>query len=604
MLDHPISLDIPNLLQAYRNNSLSPEKVVEHIIQRREKFTDRNIWITPLSKEQIIPYIERLNSKNINDLPLYGIPFAIKDNIDLAGVATTAACPEFSYVPKKHAYVVQQLIDAGAIPVGKTNMDQFATGLVGTRSPEPWGPCGNAFDPKMISGGSSSGSAVAVALGLCSFSLGTDTAGSGRVPAMLNNLYGHKPSRGLLSMSGVVPACRTLDCPSILALSAYDANSILSIVSNLDPQDAYSRQSPYVNGPRYFGTSNDMPIIGIPDSKNLEFFGDLEAAQNFNHSVKRWKELGATLKTIDITPLLDAAKLLYAGPWVAERYAAVEGIIQKDPMAMHSVVREIILQAEGKTAVEAFNYEYKMQSYRRLAEQLFQEVDCLLTPTAPTHYSILAVLDNPIELNSNMGYYTNYMNLLDLCGIAIPSGMLTNGLPFGFTLCAPAMQDRKLLSYAHYWQTILAAPSGTAIKPVNLPKVNNVDTKDTIDVAVCGAHLSGMPLNWQLTERGAQRLCKTKTSKQYRLFALAGGPPERPALVRDSKCGTNIEIEIWSIPSSNLGSFLSGIPAPLGLGKIETIDGEWVVGFISEPCATKDAQEITHLGSWRTYLDG
>ena len=602
MTNSAISLDIKNLHQAYRAGDLTPDSIVDLILDRSEQYQDHNIWIRQLSKNEIQPYLTAISTKPIDDLPLYGIPFAIKDNIDLANIETTAACPAFAYTPTKHAFIVEQLINAGAIPIGKTNLDQFATGLVGTRSPEPWGPVGNSFNSDYISGGSSAGSAVAVALGLATFSLGTDTAGSGRVPAMLNNLYGHKPSRGLFSMSGVVPACRSLDCPSIFALSAGDAHEVFNIAAQYDSQDSYSRTKPYSNTHRYFGTPCQSIKIAVPNDDNLEFFGNTDGEAIFKHTVATWQAMGAEIKTIDIAPLLAAAKLLYEGPWVAERYAAIEQLMQNSPEEVHPVVHDIVMQAESKTAVETFQYEYQMQHYRALAKQLFTEFDFLITPTAPTTYTIDQLINDPIQLNSNMGYYTNYMNLLDLCGIAMPAGFMSNQLPFGVTMIAPAMHDQKLLSYAHLWQQQLDVPTGAlGIKPT-LSATQSIEFQDTIKIAVCGAHLQDMPLNWQLQERGATLLTVTTTSKRYKMVALAGGPPARPGLFRDSENGTAIAIEIWSMPANELGSFLANIPAPLGLGKIETVDGDWVTGFICEPYGLDGARDISSFGSWREYV--
>jgi len=603
MTNIPFSLDISNLHQAYKSADLTPEEVVDHILLRSPQYNDRNIWIRQLSKIEIQPYLDALSNKSIDDCPLFGIPFAIKDNIDLANIPTTAACPDFSYTPSKHAHIVNELINAGAIPIGKTNLDQFATGLVGTRSPEPWGPCGNSFNPDYISGGSSAGSAVAVALGLATFSLGTDTAGSGRVPAMLNNLYGHKPSRGLFSMSGVVPACRSLDCPSIFALSASDAHQVFNIAASFDPDDSYSRQNQYNNSHRYWGVPTKAPKIAIPVDENLNFFGNEDSNMLFKQAVEQWRKLGATIERIDISALLDAAKLLYAGPWVAERYAAIETLITQSPDAIHPVVHDIVIQAEQKTAVETFNFEYQMQHYRAIAKAMFAQFDFLLTPTAPTTYTKEEVLNNPIELNSNMGYYTNYMNLLDLCGIAVPAGFMNNKLPFGVTLVAPSLQDQKLLSYAHMWQKSMDTFTGALNLKPTLVEAPTIQDQANIPVAVCGAHLSAMPLNWQLTERGATLIKQGRTSKAYRMVALADGPPARPGLFRDdSDNAASIEIEIWSMPASELGTFVANIPAPLGLGKLEIEDGDWVTGFICEPYGEQGATDITSFGSWKNYI--
>lgn len=598
------SLTIDNLHALYLTGDLTPKALVDQLRATIESDT-HNAWIYSLSKEEHCKYLDRLEYKTPSDLPLYGIPFAIKDNIDLAGVPTTAACQEYSYVPSESAFIVDALIKAGAIPMGKTNMDQFATGLVGTRSPEPWGPCKNPFNQNYISGGSSSGSAVAAALGQVSFSLGTDTAGSGRVPAMLNNLIGLKPSRGLLSMSGVVPACRSLDCPSIFALTATDANQIFNVLAVYDEKDVYGRPNPFPNTPRFSGESLTPPRIAIPFKDNLEFFGDEKAEHEFSHAVALWQSLGAEIHRIDISPMLEAAKLLYEGAWVTERYVAIESFMQKNPEAIHPVVREIVSEGIDKNAVSFFKNEYAMQGFRVKADRLLQDVDFLLTPTAPRTYTIDQVLNDPKKLNSNMGYYTNFMNLLDLCGVAVPSGNLDEDQKFGTTLAAKKFSEQKLLAYAKQWQqgTEFGSRLGATQFSVSTNSGTNIEYSEFIDVAVCGAHLEGMPLNWQLSERGASLKSKTKSAPCYRLYALAGGPPHRPALVHDADQGAAIEVEVWSVPSSYFGSFVSGIPSPLGIGKVKLSDSRIVTGFICEHNGIANAKDITDFGGWRAFID-
>lgn len=594
--------------RGYIEGAFTPAQLIEFLRQRADGFADRNIWIERLSPEALQPFLTRLESVAPGELPLYGVPFAVKDNIDVEGVPTTAACPDFAYTPTKNAFLIQQLVNAGAIPLGKTNMDQFATGLVGTRSPEPWGPCRNAFDPRVISGGSSAGSAVAVALGLVSFSLGTDTAGSGRVPAMLNNLYGLKPSRGLFSMTGVLPACRTLDCPSVFALTVADAEAVFSVAAQKDSADAYARANPFSNGRRYFGEPTASPVIGVPKAAQLEFFGDTSAAQLYDSAVKRWESLGATVKEVDFEPLLRVAKLLYEGPWVAERYAAIESILESNPAAVHDVVRGIIETAKDKDAVAAFKAEYALQECRAYAETLFEQIDFLLSPTAPRSYLIEELLDQPVQLNSNMGFYTNYMNLLDLCGLALPAGFMANGIPFGVTLIAPRFRDTSLLSHALVWERDSDLPLGATSQSLSQANGGSADKAPVsqsqhVEVAVCGAHLSGMPLNWQLTERGASLVKETRTSESYRFYALAGGPVKRPGLLRDENSGSSVLVEVWSMPAQEFGSFVAAIPYPLGIGKLELADGSWVSGFVCEGIGIEGAEEITALGSWREFIN-
>ncbi|WP_455203647.1 allophanate hydrolase [Kaarinaea lacus] len=598
-----LDITITGLHAAYNSGALSPRQVISAVLQCCEEYRDHNIWIHLLTDDDLEPYLERLQAHSLASLPLYGIPFAIKDNIDLAGCPTTAACPAYSYTPNRSAFVVEQLINAGAIPIGKTNMDQFATGLVGVRSPEPWGPCKNAFNKDYISGGSSAGSAVAVSLGLVSFSLGTDTAGSGRVPAAFNNIIGLKPSRGLLSMQGVVPACRSLDCVSIFALTTDDANRVLEQAAVYDQNDDYAKAISFENNQRHYGLPEDDFVFAVPAQEQLEFFGNDSAKHLFNESVAKLEAQGGRKKEIDFSPFIEAAKLLYEGPWVAERYVAVEDIITQNPDALLPVIKTIIGGAVSKTASDAFKAEYQMQHYRKVATRIFDNIEFLVIPTAGTIYTIAEVQADPIKLNSNLGYYTNFMNLLDCSGIAVPAGFQHKQLPWGITLVAPAMQDRKLLSIANRWQQSLELPLGATQLELPSMEKRNVVFDGDIAVVVCGAHMQGLPLNWQLSERGATLIKKTTTAGVYRMYALAGGPPYRPGLIRDSEHGNKIEVEVWSVPRSEFGSFVAGIPAPLGIGKVELIDGQWLPGFICEPYGIDDAEEITYKGGWRYHIE-
>ena len=597
-----MNLTISALRAAYLSGTLAPRAVVADIQRRCDRSETHNIWITRLTAAQLQPYLERLDHHAPDDLPLYGIPFAIKDNIDLAGVSTTAGCAAFAYTPERSAFVVQRLIDAGAIPIGKTNMDQFATGLVGTRSPEPWGACRNAFNPAYIAGGSSSGSAVSVALGLVSFSLGTDTAGSGRVPAAFNNIIGLKPSRGLLSMEGVVRACRSLDCVSIFALTTNDADAVFEQVAVFDPADDYARRNPFANNRRHYGLPTGTFRFGVPQSAQLNFFGNTAAQMLYQTSVEQLLALGGEKIEIDFTPFLDAARLLYEGPWVAERFVAIEDIIAHQPDALLPVIRSIIGGARDKTAIDSFKAEYRMQHYRRQVQRVLNGVDFMVTPTAGTIYTIAEVQAEPIKLNSNLGYYTNYLNLLDCAAVAVPAGYLDNGLPWGLSFVAPAMQDRKLLSYAHRWQQALGLSLGAMQTLADISVAHPLLHADKIPLVVCGAHLTGLPLNWQLIERGAELVQRTTTSAHYRLYRLPGGPPHRPGLVRDPDQGARIEVEVWAVPTKEFGSFVAAISAPLAIGKVELDDGRWVSGFVCEPYAVETAQEIIGLGGWKDYL--
>jgi allophanate hydrolase len=586
-------LSIDHLLATYRNGTLTPSAVLGRIREQAQASRDDNIWIHRLSEAETAPYLEALAQRGPDNLPLYGIPFAIKDNIDLAGIPTTAACAEFAYTPSRSAFVVERLIAAGAVPLGKTNLDQFATGLVGTRS--PWGAVHNAFDPRYLAGGSSSGSAVAVAKGLASFALGTDTAGSGRVPAAFNNLIGIKPTRGLLGTTGVVPACRSLDCVSVFALDCRDAAAVMAVAAACDPRDPYAREA------RPGPPVRERFRVGIPRAEQLEFFGDDAAATLYQATVKRLIELGGESATIDLQPFLEAARLLYQGPWIAERYAAVEAFIETHGKAMLPVTRQIIAAGRSFGAVEAFKGLHQLQALRRTADEMLRTVDFVVTPTASTIYTIEAVNRDPVTLNSRLGYYTNFMNLLDCAAVAVPAGFRADGLPFGVTLFAPAFHDAALLQYAARLHHASGLTLGATGRPVPPPPDASVHD-GLITLVVCGAHLQGLALNPQLTARGAHLVAATRTAPRYRLYAIAGGPPRRPGLVRVASGGMAIEVEVWELPLAELGGFVAGIPAPLGIGTVELEDGAWHKGFICEPCALEDAVDITACGGWRAWL--
>lgn len=556
-------------------------------------------WITRISPSALQQRLVGLSAQleaaggDSSLLPLYGVPFAVKDNIDVAGFPTTCACPEFSYIPERNATAVEWLEAAGAVVIGKTNLDQFATGLVGTRS--PYGEVPNAFRPEYISGGSSSGSASVVARGLVPFALGTDTAGSGRVPAGHNNLVGLKPTRGHVSTTGLVPACRTLDCITVLSLNVEDAEAVLNVMGGFDAEDPYSRRAPA--RPAAWPTK---PVLGIPASP--DWFGDAEAEAVYNAALRRLEALGVELRPIDFTPLFETAALLYEGPWVGERYAALEGLMNERPEVVHPVVRGIVEKAGKFSAVDCYKAEYRRMALARRAEALMQGLDGLLVPTAPSIYTIATVLADPLALNSRMGTYTNFVNLLDWSAIALPAGMRGDGLPAGITLIAPGWHEARLIEFGRLWQQ--ASPwqrgaSGQPLPPLAAPTPPALEGQ--VVVAVVGAHLSGMPLNWQLTERGAVLLETTRTSDAYRLYALPGTVPPKPGLVR-SEAGAPITVELWAMPVERFGSFVALIPSPLGIGTLTLIDGRSVQGFICEPWATAGAEDITALGGWRAFM--
>ncbi len=543
-------------------------------------------------------------------LPLYGVPFAVKDNIDVEGRPTTAACPAFARTAAESATIVRKLCNAGAILVGKTNMDQFATGLVGTRS--PYGACRNPFDGRYISGGSSSGSAVAVAAGLVSFALGTDTAGSGRVPAAFNNIVGWKPTRGRLSTAGFVPACRSLDCPSVFALVCEDVAAVARVASGFDAADPYSRSPEELAAPSTgSGQAAEFPVkfrFGVPGGHQLEFFGSGAGPVLFRRAVQRLEELGGEATPIDFAPFLAAAKLLYEGPWLAERLAAIRGFYADHADDILPVTRSIIGSASRISAVEAFEGQYELRRIARAAIEQWRRMDVLLSPTAGRIYTIDDVQREPVQLNRNLGYYTNFVNLLDLAAVAVPNGFEPGGLPAGVTLIGPMGSDDALLKLAARFHRAtgltlgaMGSPMPAATAPAD-PVPPAPATPPGIHLAVVGAHLSGMPLNHQLTDAGGKLVRACQTAAKYRLYALPGTTPPKPGLVRSADGGGAIDIEVWELSAEAFGRFVAAIPPPLGVGTIELEDGNLVKSFLCESYVVDSAPEITKLGGWRQYV--
>jgi len=594
-----MKLDLTSLRAAYASGQ-SPESVIEYVYQQIETAGVRPVWISLVPRPKALARAAALSTAGSGKLPLYGVPFAVKDNIDVAGMATTAGCPAYSYQPSASATVVSLLEAAGAILIGKTNLDQFATGLVGVRS--PYGVCTSVFDDRFIAGGSSSGSAVAVAKGLVSFSLGTDTAGSGRVPAAFNNLVGLKPTRGALSASGVVPACRSLDCVSIFALTCDDAQRVFAAACGFDASDPYSRPfnegaTPWLDGSFRFG---------VPGRDQLQFFGDDAASLLYQDAVRALESLGGQAVEFDFAPFRAVADLLYSGPWVAERLAAIKTFFDSNSEAVHPVVRGIIGGANKYSAVDAFFAQYRLEELRRLTCSVWGQLDLLLLPTTGTTYTIAEVEADPVRLNSNLGFYTNFVNLLDLSAVAVPAGFRPSGLPFGVSLIAPALTDGALLSVGDRLHRLLGrrlGAVGTALSETEAIPWSVTPPGCTL-VTVVGAHLAGQPLNRQLTSRGARLVAQTKTSGVYRLYALEGTVPPKPGLIREPGfSGPGIEVEVWAMPTQHFGSFVAEIPPPLGIGNVELADGSTVKGFICEPFAIEHATEITHLAGWRAYLN-
>jgi allophanate hydrolase len=564
---------------------------IEETYARIERHNDPALFIAIRPKAEAMAIAERVQESGPEGKPLYGVPFVVKDNIDVAGLPTTAACPAFAYRPAKSAFVVERLERAGAIVIGKTNLDQFATGLVGVRS--PYGVPRNALRADLIPGGSSSGSATAVGAGLVPFSLGTDTAGSGRVPAALNGIVGLKPSLGALSASGVVPACRTLDTISVFASNVADAFAVFQAACAFDERDGYARAFP----PAALSALPGAIRLGVPRADQRQFFDDANASDAFARDLQLAQSLGAQIVEFDFEPFAEVARLLYEGPWVAERYAAVKPLIESHPEALHPVTRTIIEGARKFDAVAAFEAFYRLADQKRKTAHVWSEFDAMLVPTAPRFCTIAEVEADPFRLNSRLGTYTNFVNLLDLCAIAVPSGLRGDGLPSSATLIAPAGADGLIAGVA----AAVEARSGASL---SLPPQEQSRARTRrIEIAVVGAHLMGLPLNRELIELGASFAREVETTPDYRLFALTGSNPAKPGLLRvGAGAGAAIKAEVWTLDPAGFGAFVAKIPAPLGVGTIQLNDGGSVKGFLVEAEAVKGAQDISRFGGWRAYL--
>jgi len=588
---------VAEIVAAHRAGRLTPAQTVARSYARIRDHNDPAIFISLRDEKAAVAEAEALGARDPATLPLYGIPVAVKDNIDVAGLPTTAACPDFAYSPARDSTAVARLRAAGAIIVGKTNLDQFATGLVGVRS--PYGVPVNPLRADLIPGGSSSGSAVAVSTGLVPLSLGTDTAGSGRVPAMLNNIVGLKPSLGLISTAGLVPACRTLDCVSVFALTVDDAVAALNAMAGPDSADPYSRDRP-------LAPLSPFPAdlrLGVPRAGQLIFFGDKVSEAAYGAALQRWTALGATLVEFDLEPLYETARLLYEGPWVAERYLVIRDLLASSPDAIHPVTREITIAGARISAADTFAALYRLQGLRSVAGRAFAAIDALVLPTAPTAYSTAQVLASPIELNSRLGTYTNFVNLLDLCGLALPAAIRSDDIPFGITLLAPAGRDAQLASIGRVFHADTRLPMGARNLPQ--PPLAALPTGlcgDEIAIAVVGAHLSGMALNGELKALGARLLQQARTAPDYRLYALATTPP-KPGMLRVSAgAGSSIELELWALSAASFGKFVAAIPPPLSIGTVRLADGRGVKGFIVEAADIDGAREISAFGGWRAFV--
>ncbi len=627
---------IDDWLRAYRQGGARPAELIPRWMASWPEADPA--WITRADASFLSPLLTHLESADPSSLPLYGVPFAVKDNIDVAGLPTTAACPAFSFRPDRHATVISQLLAAGAVPIGKTNLDQFATGLVGTRS--PYGAVPNTFNPAYVSGGSSSGSASVVARGLVPFALGTDTAGSGRVPAGLNNLVGLKPTPGSVPMRGVLPACRTIDVVSIFALTVADAARVAS-AWRLEPDEV--RFNAAQAQPVWLQGTGKTLRVGVPATPDCDAALGYDRA--FERAVDRAASLGWEVVATDMAALFEVAQLLYDGPWVAERYTVIESLLRSNPAAIDSVVRGVVERARGFSAADAFRARYRLAELQSRLRGLWQDVDVLMVPTTPGCPTLAEVASDPVGRNSALGRYTNFVNLLGFAALALPCGMSRSGLPFGITLIGAGGSDAALAELGAQWEMHETTPLGRtlAARAAGAPhhsgltdrstltqsavltndygraadaafKQGRVTTQDrcitqgamaaqpSIRLAVVGAHLAGLPLHGQLVERGCRFVERTRTAPHYRLYAIPGSVPPKPGLVRVESGGASIEIELYDMPQSGVGSFLAGIAYPLGLGSLELESGTWVHGFTCDPSALSSAPDITDHGGWRAWL--
>jgi len=603
---------VGEIVVAYRAGYATPTDIVARSYARMRAINDPAIFISTREEGEALKEAQALEANGDRNLPLFGIPLAVKDNIDVHGLPTTAACPDFAYRPTVDAAAVARLRQAGAIIIGKTNLDQFATGLVGVRS--PYGvPC-NPLDSTLIPGGSSSGSAVAVATGIVPAALGTDTAGSGRVPALLNNIVGLKPSLGLVSTAGIVPACRTLDCVSAFAHTTDDCSTLLAVMAGFDEKDPYSRRRP-------FHIQSALPSLrlGAPQRGQRIFYGDQRAAADYAEALDRLAGLGAVIVDIDIEPFYEAARLLYEGPWLAERYAATRDFIASSAESMHPVTLQIILDGARPSAADAFTAFYRLEYLRRIARRQFETIDALALPTAPTLYTVDQVLGDPIGLNSRLGTYTNFVNLLDLCALAVPAALhpaASGTAPFGITLVAPGGNDGLLAAMGRRFHADTALPLGAlgrkqpalAASPLYPPpspakERSEGEIGDAVLMAVVGAHLSGMPLNHELRAHASRFITATATAPDYRLYALPGTLPPRPGLLRVvAGQGSAITVELWAMSPEAFGRFAAAVPSPLSIGSIKLADGSWVKGFLVEAEAANEARDISSFGGWREFV--
>lgn len=589
---------LTSILARHQDGSRSISETIAAAYAGLRAHGDAALFISLKPEAEALAEAERLQAEGPRGRALWGVPVAVKDNIDVDGLPTSAACPAYAYTPERDAGAVARLKAAGAIVIGKTNLDQFATGLNGTRS--PYGTPRNALRADLVPGGSSSGSASAVAAGIVPVALGTDTAGSGRVPAGLQNLVGLKPSLGLVPTSGVVPACRTLDCVSVFALTVEDAWLVLQVVAGPDASDPFSRPIPLGR----LGACPPQPRLGVPHERDLDFAGDDAAQASFAQAVAQARALGAEIVPIEMAPFDEVARLLYDGPWVAERWLAIRDLHARDPEAILPVIRAVIAGKPLHDAAATFAARYRLAELALAARAALKGLDALMVPTAPRPVTLAEMAADPVGANSMLGRYTNFVNLLDLCALAVPAGLTADGAASGVTFIAPSGHDAALAGIGSAFHAASALPLGATGAPhpgaAALPAAAK---PGTVEIAVVGAHLSGMPLNGELTALGGSFLRATTTTADYRLFALPGGPPARPGLLRVRPGeGSAIALEVWSLPVVGFGSFVAGIPAPLGIGTLALADGTRVKGFLCEAAATEDARDVSAFGGWRAFV--
>ena len=581
-------LGIASLRARYRAGSLTPGEVARTVVERIEKRGADGVWISRVDPDRLVAAADALDPASLEDRPLFGVPFAVKDNVDVVGLPTTAAYPGREAPASSSAPVVEALVRAGAILVGKTNLDQFATGLSGTRS--PYGIPRSVHDHALISGGSSSGSGVAVGAGLVSFALGTDTAGSGRVPAALNGVVGVKPSIGLVSTRGVVPACRSLDCVTAFAADVADGAAVLAVIAGHDDADPWSRALPV---PPATPSTVSAAGLRLAVPRSVERWGARGERAAWQRLLDRLSDAGVELVPVDLTPFLEAGRQLYDGAWIAERLDGLEELVVRHRESLHPVVREILARGLEVRGVDVFAAIDTMADLRREARRRIAHTDALLTPTVTETFTVEEMRRDPIALNARLGTYTTFSNLLDLCALALPAGGRADA-PFGVTIHAPAGRDPLV---AGIGATVEAVVRGAAVHP-------GPSEPEGLRLAVVGAHLRGMPLHDDLLARGAVLEARTTTAPAYRLFRLAHAEPAKPGLLRvGDRGGVPIEVEVYRLPLAEVGGLLRAVRAPLAIGQVTLADGAAVHGFVCEPEGLDGAEDITEFRGWRAFVE-